>query len=508
MKRVVTMLLSLVLVLSMLAGCANTNAPAESEGVKEETAAVTENEKEEEQEEEKEVVSLRLVMYGDTTPRREEYLKNEFHDAVLEELKIDLSVEFLPWGSTDVVQTMLAAGEAFALEHRMDQADYAQKGYLAEITMDQIEENCPNYLRMRENNGFECVKFEGKIYILPIGCKANAGRSQMITVREDIMDELGYKTEDITTTEELLELFAAVKEAYPDMRVMMDNRSMYRLIGTELVDMRVSAIKEYAYVDDLAEDDKVYSFYESQLFEDSSKFNAQLVEAGYIIPDEFIDSSKKLADWSAGNCFARTGVPGEIIERNFVSAIPDAKIGRITIGDFPYTMTLDYDWGFSISASEAENTERWLELFDWMYKDQETYDFCVYGVEGKDWERAEDGTIKKLVTDSFWDDWFLQANCYQSYSSEIDPKKIEIYENTDKEAILSKSAGFTLDTSMISAEIAMLDAAKTEYMDPIQLGYVDYDENYEAALQKMKEAGLDTVMAEYQRQFSEWYANK
>ena len=51
-------------------------------------------------------VALRLVMFGDLSPRREEYFKTDFHDAVLRDLNIDLTVEFLPWSSKDVLQTI------------------------------------------------------------------------------------------------------------------------------------------------------------------------------------------------------------------------------------------------------------------------------------------------------------------------------------------------------------------------------------------------------------------
>ena len=58
----------------------------------------------------KEVVSLRMSMYGDMTSRREEYFKKDFHEAVLNDLGIDLTVEFMPWGSDSTVATMLASG--------------------------------------------------------------------------------------------------------------------------------------------------------------------------------------------------------------------------------------------------------------------------------------------------------------------------------------------------------------------------------------------------------------
>ena len=51
----------------------------------------------------------------------------------------------------------------------------------------------------------------------------------------------------------------------------------------------------------------------------------------------------------------------------------------------------------------------------------------------------------------------------------------------------------------------MLAAAISEYMEPIYRGIVDYDENYDNAIAELKKAGLDTIIAEYQAQFSEFY---
>lgn len=503
-KKFAALTIGLSMILGLLAGCG-----VKEEKLKEATsesigsAAVSS-----EDIEEKELVSLRLIMYGDTTPRREEFLQNEFHDAVLKDLNIDLTVEFLPWGSKDVLQTMLASGEKIAFNHRPDNADFIQKGYCAEIPLELIEENCPNYLEMRGNNGFECAKYEGNIYVIPFGSKSNAGRYQFFTVREDILNEVGYEAEDITTIDRFLEVCESVKKEYPNMRILSPDDTAYRLVGYELTGEVITIPYSGIYVNELEEGDKVYSWFESDAFEICSKFNAQMVEKGYDLGDRLTDSGKATADWNAGNCFAKSGVPGHVIETGFKATIPEAKISRIKLGDAPYVINEDYDWGISISTSSADDVERWLELFDWMYKDQETYDFLVYGVEGIDYERNEDGTISKLSTDVFWEDWFMMANCYQTYDSSISEENIEIYENNDENAILSKTAGFVFDTSQVSTEISLLSAAVSEYVKPISLGLVDYDENIENALAELKKAGIDKVVEEYQKQFSEWYANK
>jgi len=102
----------------------------------------------------------------------------------------------------------------------------------------------------------------------------------------------------------------------------------------------------------------------------------------------------------------------------------------------------------------------------------------------------------------------MMANCYQIYDPSVSKEAIEVYNNTDKDAILSKTAGFSFDSTPVSTEVALLKAAISEYMQPILLGYSDYDENFANALQQLKDAGLDAVIEEYQRQFSAWYAAK
>lgn len=109
--------------------------------------------------------------------------------------------------------------------------------------------------------------------------------------------------------------------------------------------------------------------------------------------------------------------------------------------------------------SDADHVDRWLQLFNWMYKDQETYDFCVYGVEGKDYERDADGGINRLVSDAFMEDWFMMATCYQTFPKEISEENIEMYKKSDDSAILSKSAGFLFESSAVSTEVSLVQAA-------------------------------------------------
>ena len=122
-KRVLSVALALTMMAGLMTGCGSsaneTAAEPAVEAEVEEEAPAEEAPAEEAAEEDVmsgDPVELRMIMYGDMTTRRDEFFKNEFHDAVLADLNIDLSIEMLPWGSDKTtVSTMLASGEDFAV---------------------------------------------------------------------------------------------------------------------------------------------------------------------------------------------------------------------------------------------------------------------------------------------------------------------------------------------------------------------------------------------------------
>ncbi|HJB91972.1 MAG TPA: ABC transporter substrate-binding protein [Candidatus Eisenbergiella merdavium] len=523
-KRFLALAMSLLMMASVLAGCGSQGASGtagetqQSEASAEGAAASEEAAGEDAEESadaqavsNQELVELRLIFYGDMSSRREEFFKNEFHDAVLEDLNIDLTVEFLPWGSDTNISTMLASGERFAVEYIVSNYDWHTKGYLAEIDESLLETHLPDLIAMRgENNGFECVKYEGKIYAVPFGNKPYSGSMQYFDVRGDILDELGYAPEDITTLEQLEEVFAACKESHPEMRTVMNldflPYALWAYCGEGTRSLNEG--NDFVYVNEEEEGDKVYSYFESEAFKNLCEITSRWAEAGYIDKDLITNPSQSDADWNAANCLARNGMPGSLISSTLKTADPDAYETMVKIGDQEKIKNKDYDWGIAISAADQENVARWLDLFNWMNKDQEHFNFCVYGVEGKDYEVNEDGTITKLVSDSFIDSWFMEAIPYNTYDPSFDQETINKYEHWDDDAVFSKLTGFSFDTTPVTTEIAMLTSIYDEKLKPMMWGLMDYEENIDGVIEEMKAAGLDTYVAEYQRQFSEFYAQQ
>lgn len=511
-KRVLAVLLCLVMSLSLLAGCAQEKEKESttSEVKKTESQVSTSEQKSESTaEEKKELVELRLVVYYTANDRNNEFLAKDFHDKVLEELNIDLTVEIHPWSDQNAIRTALASGERMAVMDGMH-SDGISKGYYAPIDEAMIQELMPDYLEMRGDNGFEFGKANGEIYVLPMGNKAYAGRSQFILARNDILKEVGWDAADITTYDKLMEAIADVREKYPNMGVLTVPYQLWSYINDEISDQYLSTsqvLDRYVYVDESADDDKVYSKFESEAFQNLCKVTAEWYEMGYITDRYVSEPSHMTTEWNMGNFLFAGGMPNSLMEMNPVlTNVPDAELALIKIGDRPLVKKADYDQGLLISAADADNIDRWLELVNWIYKDKENYTFAFAGIEGKDYE-IKNNRLTTLTTQMI-PGWWLEATSLHTYGEYVTDEKLEQYAANDKGSQPSKAAGFVFDSTPVSSESSLLKAVYDEWILPMIYGVVNFEENYDDVVKRLKDAGIDKYMEEYQKQFSAWYNAK
>jgi putative aldouronate transport system substrate-binding protein len=72
----------------------------------------------------------------------------------------------------------------------------------------------------------------------------------------------------------------------------------------------------------------------------------------------------------------------------------------------------------------------------------------------------------------------------------------------------SNTLGFRFDTTPVAAEYQNMMALRSEAIYLIKFGFVPYDEGYEAAIKKLKDASLDKVVQEYEKQFQAFLAEE
>ena len=98
-----------------------------------------------------------------------------------------------------------------------------------------------------------------------------------------------------------------------------------------------------------------------------------------------------------------------------------------------------------------------------------------------------------------------QMNTYL-WSNE-DPQKWEKFKAFNESSTKSPALGFVWDPTNVKNEVAACANVKTEFNAPLFTGSIDPEKYLPQYIQKMKEAGLDKIIAEKQKQLDEWAAS-
>lgn len=497
-KRVLSLLLAGVMVLGMLTGCGKKEATAPEAAANSENVEVAEVEKE--------VVELRLIQFGTMSERMEDFFTNEFHDKVLEDLKIDLTVEFMPFGSQNDIQVMLSGGESFAFMNIPTSfTSFQENGLIASIDPEKIAEVAPNYIAARDGRGFDCVKTNGEYWALPLGSKVMASDGTNISIRNDILKEVGTSYDQIKSFEDLMDAYAKVHEKYPDMWIAPSANSTAAMYAEQVFDEgHYAALNSGSWVGVDWFTKEPFAVYESEAFEKICKLNEQFFKLGYSSKDYLTDSSFPLAQWNAGNSLTYPGYAEKAVNHD-LAGVEGSDQRLLKYNDLPTFRGKDYDWGVSFAKGEEKNLERWYEFFDWIYANEDNYNFAIYGVEGEDWDYGEYDVVKPKTTDFMLSYWSYGSLYYDTHADK-DPEDLKEYLALEEDAVGSPALGFAFDKTAVDVELAAVNTIIAEKVKPLYMGFGDYDSQWPAVYEELKAAGYEKCVDEYINQFNAWKA--
>lgn len=138
----------------------------------------------------------------------------------------------------------------------------------------------------------------------------------------------------------------------------------------------------------------------------------------------------------------------------------------------------------------------------------------AYGIEGTTYVMTEDGrrakpedaasgslSLRNLVMG-------MQVDKFTLDEAGLDPIVEAKAEGYEEVAVYPALSAFVIDDTKIAAEIAAINNVVTEYKVPLDLGVADPETGLAELKQKLKEAGIDKVMEEVQRQVDEYNASR
>ena len=457
-----------------------------------------------------EEVDLTFVYIVSGTFADQEMVNEEIARLAKEQLNVNLTV--MPMTLNEALQQislMVSAGESIDVfpAWAMNIASFVDSGYVLDLT-DYVD-NMPNTLQWVGKEDVECCNVGG--YIWGVTTMRERCNPQAVEMRTDILNELGIKPEDIKTLDDITNVFAQVKEAYPDMVVLggastegLGNAGDMAYICDPLND-------ELGVLDNFGEELTVVNEFETEYWMNLVKTAREWYEAGYISKDMPTSTDAGATLMMAGNLFAYMDnyKPNSAAEKKSLTGMDNSTI--------PITQPLSHTTsvsglGYSVNGV-SPHPDRAVQLLDWIIGSPEVNDLMNFGIEGVHWVENEEGTASfpegvDPTNCGYHLDWgWALPNQFAGHLWEgNDLDLYEQYQEWRASAPKSAAYGFSFDSSPVTDEVIACKAVLDEYLPPITTGSVDPEEAVAEMNQALYDAGLQTVMDEKQRQLDEWAA--
>ena len=332
---------------------------------------------------------------------------------------------------------------------------------------------------------------DGQIYGIPTIISRNYAMG--FIARKDILDSLSIEADNIQTWEGLHELLILVKETYPDVTPVVPH------FGTLFPTFEEDPLGDGLGVLVNHEGTTVENLYESEVFYELCQKmqgwyqEGLLLENGYAYVTEprnvLITAFNALGYFAKVNEFASAN--GVIIE--------GTEMVNIQLSQ-PYIDSAMINVSWSVSSKTTKQKEA-LQLIELLYTDREAVDICLYGQEGIDYQRVDETHITALNGKGSWNSttWGWPNRIAGSIwlnPTTLEPDAYEI----KGEPIISPAFGFVFFAADLQKQMDACQKVVDKYANSLMYGYLDPDEALPLFNQELKEAGIDQIIAEKQRQ--------
>lgn len=507
-KRVISILLSCVLTVGLLAACGNNNSNVGNQKEQDNKSSQESSKVEEKVEAKEDPTKLVWVLPIDPQDGLDEVLA-VLNPILEEKINVELEMQFL--GSTAYGERMnmnMTAGSDWDLCFTCNWGglcDYAgtvgKGGFLC---IDDYIANDEEFKALVPDYAWEGSKIDGSIYAVPnLQTMASA---PAFSFNKEAVEKYGLDTSKVKSWFDLDEFFADffAGEEYgylPTYSNWTNSNTFFQFYPKyEAILMGAGIVVDY-------DTTEAYSIWEDKdVVLNIIEKRAEYIEKGYKPENEILDpgsyASRPVADGAVWN---ESKFPGAeaftVANYGFEPVLVQVGKKLISTSSIICTMT-------GINA-QSENPDKAVELLKLLFTDEEVFRLVAYGIEGTHYN-IEDG-VRVVVEGSNYNhpwDWGV-GNTFLGYP--LPGQDLDILEQVEEDnntAEASSLLGFVADTSGLVTEISNIGAVATEYENLIYGLEKDPEAKYEEFIKAVKAAGLDKVVEEINAQIDAWEASK
>jgi len=513
MKKLMALLLTVSTVAAALAGCGQTDTAKEEKtsdsNVTDSSSASTSDTESAPEEVNLYEEEVNLIWVQPTIESIDVNL-----DAIMEEInkitkeKINTTITLLdiPFAEYEQkLKMMYTAGEEWDITHGgfcNPLATGVSMGAFAPIPKDVLNTYAPEYMTHFDDSVWEAVTFNGEIYATPI--EQQWSNQYCVFFNEAVADKYGFDCTKVVSLDDLDEFLSIVKENEPELVPIVFGSDALELMSNYFGWDPLVSYKIPGIVYDSAEKPVAVNQFESDEFKALLETTRRWYQAGYIAEDAATGGTSAV-DKDFGVSLG-VYVPGR---RQTYMNLYGFYLKEQPIGQISALKTSKIQEHTQVISAGCENIERAVAFINLLNTDEELLNLYIYGILGTDWEFAdEENKVVKGLSGHYAYDFFV-GNTLNTYPS--DPSAVGFGDEIVKLNAESKASailGFTFDAEPVSSQIAQCTTVADEYLPGLITGTVDPAAEYDNFINALKDAGMEEILAEMQKQVDEWLATR
>lgn len=446
---------------------------------------------------------VNLIWYTVGAPQKDtDKVFAEVNKYTAEKIGVTVTMKQIDYGDyTQKMQVNVASGEPmdilFTCSWAFDYVQNARKGAFLEL--DKLIDEYGKEMKAAIDPAFlEGSKVNGHNYAIPANKELPA--QEVWRFKKDLVDKYKIDITKATTLESLEPLLKTIKENEPNVIPYTIVRDHMPLIPYDyVIQSNPLAVKMDT------KDYKVVNILETPEMKQALTTMHKYYKAGYI-QAEAANTSSNDDVMKSGNWFM-----DRASTQPFADNIWSLSQGYPIIST-PASEAIIYNWSVmgsmqAISANSEHPVEA-MKFLNLLNSDPYLRNMVDSGIEGVHYEKVSENVMRNLPAAKDYDvPTFAMGNIMLNYLYEADPaNKWEEFKKFNESGVPAPLLGFNFDTTNVTTELASMQNAKEEFWAALMTGTVDPEEYLPKAIEKLKAAGLDKLMAEAQKQVDEWKA--
>ncbi|MDF2472787.1 MAG: extracellular solute-binding protein [Anaerocolumna sp.] len=514
-KRIIALLVTGCMLLASLSGCSSKTTetdqsePEQSGSTETSAPAVTEAASGYDFSD-RDFTTLKVLMFGDSTSDQAKAVSEALSKITKEKLNCDVDITFVGFGSyATQLNLMLSSGEQLDLfsPFTLGAGTLANAGQILPMD-DLLATYGKDTLNAVSQEDWQCAKINGQIFGVP--CNKDKAYNLSFTMRKDVLDELGVSVDSLTSFDDLHDLLEKVKEAHPEMYPVISNYGgTFSYLPVDSLGGGDAVLLDPYNSDSL----KVENFIASDYFKNLCETMYSWAKEGLIMPDASTNSegySSLIGSGKGFGYFIHTKQKDSGYNSGATSENGTDMESWIYKEAISVTNAVALVWSVPTTSVDPD---RAMALLDLMYNDPEVSNLCIYGVEGVHYQVIDkdngiidypEGVTASTVgyTSSVAWGWPNEQIAYiWNGNSATAWKDLNSFNASAKQ---SPAKGFTFDNSSVINEATACNNVDSKYYNALLGGQLDPEVAIPKYLQELKDNGIDTIIAEKQKQLDAW----